>query len=133
MSGTERRTDVSWEHARDFTDAGSGLTVRVMKLPLRYPKFSFEVGRIVDNDFKRHFRPVTRIENAQVNLTPFPTEVLVGLVAKAEHFVYEELQFIEDSNMEAKIFRESRGLHSDREPRKTGKTARKRAAAQAER
>lgn len=125
----KKKPEVSWEHAALFQEQNGkmeGLAVRVQKLPLRFPRYSLEVGRVRDGKFQRYISPQVRVESGQVNLTPLNLEALNRLIAEAEHFIYTQMQTTEDDEQMRRAAKERRFGGNGREVRHTGKTERER-------
>jgi len=104
------RPKVDWEDAKSFTDDDTGLTVRVRKLPLYHPRFNFEIGQMVpERDGKpAYFGRFLRTNFGPGGLQPLNADALVRLIAKAEVFVVEEMQVIEDKIAADKMLAEKR-------------------------
>lgn len=98
----------SWEHVRDFSDHHTGVVVRVNATDQHRPRYSFEIGRQVDDReyLARHFSVFVGGQG-KVELTrPSLVETITRLVAEAEKFVLERCQEREDEIIEERMAKE---------------------------
>lgn len=121
-----------WEQWKLFKDEDAKLAVGVWRLALRDGnQYSLEIGSLTDEGrFARFIRPaIKQGEHGAVDWFPFDIEALNKLTARAEQAVYEEVQEVADRVMQRRIDFENRQANRGKlKTRKTGKTARKKAA-----
>lgn len=137
----ESRSDNSkqhaqWETIKEFKapvgDRGDEIVLRVERLPLWFPRYSFKLGTMREGKFLPFFAPQIRIENAKVHVEPLDF-IVAELIRQAEWYVYGLAQEREDQEIERKQAREARAAAGPQErkaPRtmlpREGKTARDR-------
>jgi hypothetical protein len=91
------RAKVDWQSVRDFTDEASGITIRLQKLPLNRPTYSFCVdGKKKDGSPSKWMKVQITAENGQVTLKTV-AEVLSRLAVQMEMVAYEDRQTAEDN------------------------------------
>ena len=132
-------SDKKWETVKEFThpvgDRGDLLVVRVERLALWMPRYSFKLGTLRDGKFLPFFAPQVRVENARVILEPLGT-VIDRMVSQAEAFICQVMQERGDTRIEQQQRRErelaeraagppQNKVHRTMPPRE-GKTARDR-------
>lgn len=116
MSATQtqtRKSNQQWCLYRDLIDEAHGISVRIWKLDSFRPRFRYQIGGVVGNEFRPSIQPQVTVENYSVNLRPTNTEAMCRLVAQAEHIVFEASQEREDSIQTQKAFREQRSVVKD--------------------
>ena len=90
---SSEKAPITWEHARDFADKTSGLTVRVTRSSGFRPCYSFEIGRVIVEKLLRHFAAFSDVDaEGTVTIRPFPIETLAGLIAEAEDWIRSQKQ-----------------------------------------
>jgi hypothetical protein len=115
---TTGRPKVDWTPLRDFTDEETGITVRLQKLPLGRPLFSFCVdGRKKDGGGTRWMHVKLTSENGQVNLKSV-ADALSRLVAQMETVAFNERQTAEDNCFARQEKREAKKYGSEKDTAK---------------
>ncbi len=138
------------ENEHDYVPGTKRFAVRVSKLPLFHPRYSYEVGvmlppkihavqnaqpeqRDVTYDpvvwrFAPHFSLDFQVQNGTVmkHTTLTQIEIILRLLERAAAWVHEQVQLHEDEIQEQRRERELRDVNRNKpETRVTGKTARK--------
>lgn len=117
---------VLWQPEKTFHDVASNLVVKIQKLPLYRPLYSYEVGRMnKDSKFIRFLYSEAVVALGKVALRGLDTEALVKLIAEAELYIHEKMQAREDQVLASREERELRQVNGKQETKHTGKTAKK--------
>jgi hypothetical protein len=125
------RERVNWEEFKTIVNREAGLAIKIKKLPLRFPRFSYQIGcwkqgRDGEMQFFPYIQPDTMAKNYVVHLKPLNATALNVLIGEAEQIIHEEMQTAEDAAQVWRAQREEKQIGQQNEARKTGKTARKR-------
>jgi hypothetical protein len=102
-----------------------GYRVQVRKLDLFNPRFSVDVGVVLqDGRFSTHMNARSEVENFVVRLKPFDGSAIVKLLALADQYIYEALQERQDQLQARAEHREVRRAGPAVKVARTGKTER---------
>lgn len=122
-----------WEDFKMLSNNDAGLAVLIRKLPLKFPRYSYQIGSWAQgrDDQKWKFfpfiKPNVKTDQFVVSLHPLNIEALSRLIAEAERTIYDEMQRKEDDEQVWRENLERRNAdHGKKTVRQTGKTARKR-------
>ena len=119
----ELKKRIEWVQDKIFLDGQ--LAVIVKKLPFFRPKYSIEIGTMV-NDRPMRFINIETSGTGRIEMKSI-TVSLQNLVMQAEQYILEEAQKTEDIAMAYKIEKEQRSMgYGKQETRVTGKTERDR-------
>jgi len=97
----------AWEAVKVFTHPETGISARVWRLPLKpHPLYSYEIGIVVEDDFKRFLMPKIEVVNGTAELTPLNLDAIDWVRMEADAFIIEEVQKRESElQLQAKTIR----------------------------
>lgn len=82
-----------WEAVKVFTHPKTGISARVWRLPLKpHPRYSYELGIVIEGDFKRFLMPRVEVVNGIAELTPLDLDAIDWVRMEADAFIVEEVQ-----------------------------------------
>lgn len=121
----QQKKRIEWVQDKIFQKDGSKLAVIVKKLPFHRPKYSLEIGTMIEGRLMKFVNVEShgmgRIEINSVK------HILVELITSAEEYILSESQKAEDITIAWKIEREQAALNQGKkETTRTGKTERER-------
>jgi len=114
----DSRPKVDWKQDRDFRDAG--IVVTVWKLPLRTPKFRFDIGFEGKDDRVFRGNMIFPRGRGKLTINTVNTDTLTRLIHEAEGYIYGEVQATEDQRVEQMIDYEHRDLNKGKPRRPMG-------------
>jgi len=112
------RPKVEWAMDRDFRQ--DGIVVSVWKLPLRRPKFRYDIGFEGKDDRVFRSRMIFVRGKGKLTFDRLNMDVLGNLIHEAEEYIYGEVQSIEDERVDRMIDYERRDLNKGKPRRPMG-------------